>query len=124
MLLRRENKKNTVDVVTALLSITTLVIFISSSVYARREYSAPKECGLYLAPSSIPGAGLGMYAGSTEYEAGSLISDGDLMIPTWDLDYHNGNDAYYHLWDEYTWSISKSTKWGRRGKIGKQSFII
>eukprot|EP00537_Pseudo-nitzschia_pungens_P017557 CAMPEP_0172410782 /NCGR_PEP_ID=MMETSP1061-20121228/77059_1 /TAXON_ID=37318 /ORGANISM="Pseudo-nitzschia pungens, Strain cf. pungens" /LENGTH=664 /DNA_ID=CAMNT_0013146977 /DNA_START=73 /DNA_END=2067 /DNA_ORIENTATION=+ len=72
----------------------------------KRRYDPPDECGLYLAPSSIPGAGLGMYSGSKKYEQFELVSDSDLMIPTWDLDYHNGNDAYYHLWDEYTWSTS------------------
>ncbi len=81
-----------------------LLILAIFGVEAKREYSPPKECGLYLAPSTIPGAGLGMYAGSSQYEARSLVSDSDIMIPTWDLDYHNGDDDYSHLWDEYTWS--------------------
>lgn len=92
----------------------TALFFTATVVNAERKYNPPDECGLYLAPSSIPGAGLGMYAGSIEYEEGSLVSDADLMIPTWDLDYHNGNDKYYHLWDEYTWSSSKSINRGGR----------
>ena len=67
------------------------------------------ECGLYLAPSSIPGAGLGMYSGSKAYEKQELVSDGDLMIPQWDMDFNNGDDEYYNLWNEYTWSVSKFT---------------
>ena len=62
-----------------------------------RKYKPLKECGLYLAPSSIPGAGLGMYSGNKPYIVDELVSDSDLMIPTWDLDYHNGLDEYSFL---------------------------
>lgn len=89
---------------TTLLYLIVGLISIAFGVDAERKYSPTEECGLYLAPSSIPGAGFGMYSGSTAYKADSIISDKDLMIPTWDLDYHNGNDPYWHLWDEYTWS--------------------
>ncbi len=92
----------------ALVGTTTVLTFVVFVADAKREYKAPEECGLYLAPSTIPGAGLGMYAGSTQFEKGSLVSDSDIMIPTWDLDYHNGDDSYFHLWDEYTWSASES----------------
>lgn len=74
----------------------------------KRLYESTEECGLYLAPSAIPGAGLGLYSGSQQYEQYDLVSDSDLMIPWWDSDYHNGNDTYYNLWDEYTWSSCKS----------------
>lgn len=110
MLCRKENKKGIVDAMTDILLFAIIaLISVTTSVHAVREYSGPEECGLYLAPSMIPGAGLGMYAGSTEYAEGSLVSDSELMLPTWDLDYHNGNDKYYHLWNEYTWSSGKST---------------
>jgi len=82
---------------------------IGNNIYgaaAAGEFKPLRECGLYLAPSTIPGAGLGMYAGSKPYGINELVSDSDLMIPTWDLDYHNGGEEYYHLWDEYTWSAS------------------
>jgi len=81
---------------------------IGNNIYAAgaEEYNPLQECGLYLAPSSIPGAGLGMYAGSKPYGINELVSDSDLMVPTWDLDYHNGGEEYHHLWDEYTWSAS------------------
>ena len=89
------------------LCVTTTLVSVTVSVEAARDYSPPEECGLYLAPSAINGAGLGMYTGSTGYEAYSLVSDSDIMLPTWDLDYHNGDDDYDHLWDEYTWSGGK-----------------
>mmetsp|Transcript_22130 Transcript_22130/g.49468 ORF Transcript_22130/g.49468 Transcript_22130/m.49468 type:complete len:649 (+) Transcript_22130:98-2044(+) len=108
MVHRWNERKNVIGAVVAR-AVSTIIamFFVATTVDAvKRVYNPPEECGLYLAPSSIPGAGLGMYAGSTKYGEDSLVSDGDLMIPTWDLDYHNGNDVYYHLWDEYTWSTS------------------
>ena len=106
---RLGNERTAMGATTAiLLCVITTLIYAPFGVDAQKRYYHPtQECGLYLAPSSIPGAGLGMYSGSSEYAAGTVISDADLMIPTWDLDYHNGNDKYYHLWDEYTWSSSK-----------------
>ena len=92
-----------------ILRVATLQIFTAMMVSAAREYSPPEECGLYLAPSSIPGAGYGMYSGSKAYGKEELISDGDLMVMQWDMDLNNGADEYYNLWDEYTWSASKST---------------
>ena len=93
-----------------MMPITLLLLLFSSSltdnnsnivVHAEkpksRKYKPLKECGLYLAPSSIPGAGLGMYSGNKPYIVDELVSDSDLMIPTWDLDYHNGLDEYSFL---------------------------
>jgi hypothetical protein len=63
-----------------------------------------KECGIYLAQSTIPGAGLGMFAGSRHYKKKDLLTAGDLMVPVFEMDWHNGHDYYNFLWDEYTWS--------------------
>jgi len=104
MLYRQENKSTVGAMITILICVISATVSIATNADATRQYSPPEECGLFLAPSSIPGAGLGMYAGSAEYGEGSLVSDSDIMIPTWDLDYHNGDELYYHLWDEYTWS--------------------
>lgn len=109
MVYRQLNQINIVDAMVAIfLFAITPLIFMAVCADAKREYYPPEECGLYLAPSSIPGAGYGMYSGSEEYEIGSIVSDSDIMVPTWDLNYHNGDEKYYHLWDEYTWSICKS----------------
>jgi hypothetical protein len=62
------------------------------------------ECTLYLAPSTIPGAGLGMFAGSRSFRKHERMADPDLMVPVYELDWHNGDDTYSFLWDEYTWS--------------------
>ena len=70
------------------------------------EYSDDKEedvCGLYLAPSAIPGTGFGMYSGSRPYQEGDRVGDRDLMVPVYDLDFYLGDETKWFLWDEYTW---------------------
>ena len=57
------------------------------------------QCGLYLAPSSIPNAGLGMYLG---HNTNALVKQGDVLlprprnigeveIPIFELDFHNND---------------------------------
>jgi len=61
-----------------------------------------KQCGVYLAPSTIPGAGLGMFAGRT-YKRSEIVTDGDIIIPLSEIDWHNGFMLDFFLWEEYTW---------------------
>lgn len=64
------------------------------------------KCGIYLAPSSIPQAGLGMYAGHREYKVGEQVTDGDIVIPIFEMEWHNQlkDEEGNFLWDEYTWN--------------------
>ncbi|KAG7356187.1 SET methyltransferase domain containing protein [Nitzschia inconspicua] len=66
----------------------------------------PQDCGLYLAPSTIPGAGLGVFAGNKPYKKGDRLAPPDLMIPAYDMTWHNDDKGYHFLWDEYTWSTT------------------
>jgi SET domain len=63
------------------------------------------ECGIWLAESTIPNAGLGMFAGR-DFGEGELFQDrGDLAIPVIDLRYHQKHRGYFDfLWDEYVWN--------------------
>ena len=63
------------------------------------------ECGLWLAPSSLPGAGLGMYAGRGFKQGEAFQQSGDIVIPIVDLLRHNEyyQERWTFLWDEYTW---------------------
>jgi hypothetical protein len=70
---------------------------------------AAKECGVYLAPSTIPGAGLGMYAGNNAYEKGDMVTLGDVVVPVFEMDWHMGHESYDFLWEEYVWSFSQFT---------------
>jgi hypothetical protein len=66
------------------------------------------ECGLWLAPSTIPGAGLGMYAGRDFNASESMHRNhnhepvGDLCVPLVDLDDHYGSTLDLLL-GEYVW---------------------
>jgi hypothetical protein len=65
-----------------------------------------EECGVWLAPSSIPGAGLGMYAGRDFKKGENLQPSGEIVIPMVDLNSHQFElgEQFYLLWDDYTWS--------------------
>jgi hypothetical protein len=58
-------------------------------------------CGVWLAKSTIPGAGFGMFAGKDFAKNEDLLPSGDVVIPVVDIDIHNGRGLF--LWDEYTW---------------------
>ena len=71
------------------------------------DSSAELSCGIWLAPSTIPGAGLGMYAGKA-FSKGDFLQDvGDLVIPIVDIEEHAeaySEEKWDFLWDEYTWN--------------------
>lgn len=57
--------------------ITVAVFFVWNAL-------ANEECGLYIAESTIPGAGLGIFAGH-DYNVGQDIGRGDVCIPFIDM---------------------------------------
>jgi hypothetical protein len=65
-----------------------------------------QQCGLWLAPSSLPDTGLGMYAGRNYSQNEHLQDSGDMAIPIVDLRLHWDDPDASFLWDEYTWSGS------------------
>ena len=70
------------------------------------SFSASRQCGLYFAPSTIPGAGFGLFAGR-HFEKGKLVTHGDLVVPLVDLTWHYGDERFADdLWEEYRWSAA------------------
>jgi hypothetical protein len=66
------------------------------------------NCGLYLAPSTIPGAGSGVFAGDHFYAKGESVGSGDIVIPIIEYDWHNNRNSKtsdLFLWDQYTWRV-------------------
>jgi hypothetical protein len=49
------------------------------------------DCGVYLAPSSIPFAGLGMYVGNRSFEENDIVTGEDIVIPIFERDWHTGH---------------------------------
>lgn len=64
------------------------------------------ECGVWLALSTLEGAGLGMYAGVNFVKGQDLLIGGDSVIAITDIKQHNSNQDFTgdFLWDEYTWN--------------------
>jgi hypothetical protein len=67
-------------------------------------------CRVYIAPSTIPGAGYGIFAG-VSFRKGDLVTPGDGVVPIHNPVFHNGNVEHVDtfLWDEYVWSASTFT---------------
>ena len=61
------------------------------------------ECGVWLAMSTIPNSGLGMFAGKAFEEGDLLMDTGDHVVPIVDFQMNQGDDVYL-VWDEYTWN--------------------
>lgn len=62
-------------------------------------------CGVYFAPSTIPGAGWGVFA-AKKFTKGSVMLPGDLIIPIQELAWHNGltGETPHNLWSSYHWN--------------------
>lgn len=58
------------------------------------------ECGIYLAPSSIPGAGLGLYSGSRPYKIRDRLLDPDLLVLITQIEWHNSDHYDYSDHDD------------------------
>lgn len=60
-------------------------------------------CSVYLAESTIPNAGLGVYT-RRELHPGDTITDGDIAIPLLEVYWNNDYaEDYVSMWDDYTW---------------------
>lgn len=63
------------------------------------------ECGVWLALSTLPGTGIGMFAGRNfSKDEQYLNATGDHLLPIVDVLAHQGvvGDLFF-LWDDYTW---------------------
>jgi hypothetical protein len=72
------------------------------------------ECGLWVAPSTIKGAGLGLFAGVDFKENQEFLPGGDLAVPIVDFTTHNapkmGLNVHHtnqsFLWNDYIWGAN------------------
>lgn len=81
------------------------MLLVAKSV-SESERTTDSSCGVYLAESTIPGAGLGMFAGKS-YAKEEKVTDGDIVIPLIEIDWHNGDEDWVFLWDDYQWAASE-----------------
>lgn len=65
-------------------------------------------CALYFAPSTIPGAGWGVFTARNLSE-GAVVERGELLIPVQEPGWNNGMRHEYdppHLWTAYCWDYA------------------
>ena len=60
----------------------------SDSRQQQQQQQQQQQCGVYLAPSTIPGAGLGMFSGRYIAE-NQVVTPGDIVIPVGDYQMNN-----------------------------------
>lgn len=66
------------------------------------NFSDEPECELFLAESTLPNAGLGVFTGVAR-EKGEPIAHPDICIPFIDMYYHNGDDFFPNPFKHYFW---------------------
>jgi len=76
--------------------------------HQQQKHDSQQRCTLYLAESSIPNAGLGIYSGISirKNETFSHHLD-DIVIPIHDIELHNDYKPVKWLISDYTWTASK-----------------
>ena len=77
---------------------------------ADHNFSAPikeqqLDCGLYIAPSTIPNAGLGIFTAVSRQED-DIVGYGDPVLPVIDLPFHNGKATgeFFNIFRDYVWN--------------------
>ena len=77
--------------------------FWSSTPADETEEKPPLQCELYLAESTIKGAGYGLFSGVDKKE-GDFIGNGDKAIPLIDAYWHNGfQPDFFNPTADYVW---------------------
>lgn len=83
---------------------------ISASTDEKNDNSCgmnDNSCGVYLAPSTIPNAGLGVFTTRPLQEGDTVGTPGDVCIPIIDLKWHmggRGTDDFFWPLSEYVWN--------------------
>lgn len=62
------------------------------------------SCGVYLAPSTIPNAGLGVFTTRPLRPGDAVGTPGDVCIPIVDLKWHMGRKDFFWPLSEYVWN--------------------
>ena len=83
---------------------------MTTTTTASSPSSSSSSCGVYLAPSTIPGGGWGSFAGR-DFGRQELVMPGDLIVPltdlAWNNGYEHGSEEPRNLWDDYYWESSE-----------------
>ena len=61
------------------------------------------SCGLYMAPSTIPNAGLGVFTVKPLHKGDTVLPAGDVQIPVLEQDWHTDYEDIFWPMSEYYW---------------------
>lgn len=89
-------------ITTQLLFIGTFLFEIRNVCSERKNSELNSKCDLYIAESTIAGAGLGLFVGS-EKKVGDVVGPGDVAIPLIDLRFHRGKKQFFSMFTDYVW---------------------
>jgi hypothetical protein len=78
-----------------------LILSLKRKILLLASSSNNPQCDLFLAESTIPGAGLGIFSGVTKH-AGDSVGNGDVCIPFLNIYWHNDNEFFFPMSD-YVW---------------------
>jgi len=81
----------TLAIAATLLRFTSVALNPELEVESNRKNVGRTPCGIYIAESSIPGSGIGLYAG-VSYSKGSVIGSPDVAIPVIDREFHHDDN--------------------------------
>ena len=77
------------------------------------------ECGIYLAPSTIPGAGMGMFT-TRSLHKGDHVGNGEVVIPLVELRFYSNEDNGDNLFNPFIHHYWKGTEMGLHGVVSEQ----
>ena len=89
-----------------LAAIATTTTTTTTTTKTTLEGHGDEECGIWLALSTLPGTGIGMFAGK-RFVKQEIFMAGDHIVPIIDFVNYQRNEDEPFLWSEYTW-VSKS----------------
>jgi hypothetical protein len=101
--------KNEVIFISAIMSRLAFASLLISSLFTQSSASKhnatqtafqTSECGVWLGLSTLPGTGIGMFAGKNFQKGERILAFGDHIIPIIDLNRRKSN---FFLWNDYTW---------------------
>ena len=85
-------------------SSSHFMMLLIIKILTYRAYSASDECELYMAQSTIPNAGLGIFT-AVERNPGEKVGEGDVCIPIIELDGHNPKTKEeFNPFNDYVWA--------------------
>ena len=92
------------SIIRAILLVLIASVTTSTPSTGTSSATTTETCGVYLAESTIPGAGLGMFAGQ-RYELWDPVGPPDIVIPVNDYGLHHPELGYETIFDYYGWKL-------------------